>query len=433
MRDTPVEALRTTRLEPRRDGRLLPYAAIAVAALASSITLGEPRLVPLAVPFLVALAAGLRRTGPVEVRARVLLFSDRVLEGDPIRGRLELTWDGAFDGHVLLHRLRGVSATGPDGTSLVVRGSDRLELPLRLEAEQWGRHALGEVWLRLTVPLGLLSWTGRVMAGPPVRVLPGSERLTQLLSPTRSRTAWGVHGSTRLGDGHDFAELRPYTPGDRLRDLNWAATGRHRRPIVNRHHPEVAGDVVIALEAYDDGSAAATRVLATTARTAWALASVHMRANDRVGLVGLGGSTQWLPPAGGRLAKYRLMDALLRVGGEAVDKVAFTPRSIDVPQSALVIALSTLQDDRTGVALMRWRIRGRSVAVVVIDPATVLDPPSGEADRLARRVWALEVEHRVSELRRAGIAVVRAPADGAMAPVVSALRRARRSTTTRRV
>ena len=428
MTSSAIEVVRDTTLEPSRDGRLVPYAAITIASLGAALLFGEPGLVPLAVPFLVALAAGLRRTAPVDVRVRIVLFSDRVLEGDPIRGRLEIAWDGEYNAHALIHRLRGVSVIGSDGSSAWVAGAERIELPLRFEAAQWGRHALGEIWLRLSVPFGLVTWTGRVAGGPPVRVLPGSERLTEILSPTHSRTAWGVHGSTRLGDGHDFAELRPYTPGDRLRDLNWAATARHGRPIVNRHHPEVSGDVVIALEAYDDGSAASTAVLARTARTAWALASAHMRANDRVGVVGLGGSTQWLPPAGGRLARYKLMDTLLRVGGDAVDKVAFTHRWVDVPQSALVIALSTLQDERSAMALMRWRRKGRSVAVVVIDPATVLDAPATDADRLARRLWGLGVENRIAELRRSGIAVVPAPVDGAMAPVVSALRRARRRT-----
>ena len=111
-----------------------------------------------------------------------------------------------------------------------------------------------------------------------------------------------------------------------------------------------------------------------------------------------------------------------------MDKVAFTHRWVDVPQSALVIALSTLQDERSAMALMRWRRKGRSVAVVVIDPATVLDAPATDADRLARRLWGLGVENRIAELRRSGIAVVPAPVDGAMAPVVSALRRARRRT-----
>jgi len=220
-------------------------------------------------------------------------------------------------------------------------------------------------------------------------------------------------------------------PGDRVRDLNWAATGRHRRPIVNRHHPEVSGDVVIALDASDDGSEAARLVLTRTARTAWALASMHMRANDRVGLVGLGRSTRWLPPKGGRLAQYMLMETLLGIGGEAAGGVTTSRRHVDVPSSALIIGISTLHDEEALLTLLSWRARGRSLAVLVIDGTPSAGAETPHSERLATRLWAVELERRIATLRRRGVAVVSAPVSGAMTPVVSALRRARSRSGTR--
>jgi uncharacterized protein (DUF58 family) len=305
-----------------------------------------------------------------------------------------------------------------------------LDLPIRLHAARWGRHSLGEVWLRLSTPFGLLSWTGKIMAGPPVRVLPGSERLNRLLDP-ESRAVWGAHRSRRLGDGHEFAELRPYVPGDRLRDLNWAATARRRQPFVNRHHPELTGEVVIALDAFEDGSTGSVDALSRAARTAWALVSLHLRANDRVGLAGMGESTQWLSPASGRVARYRLLDTLLRIGGEAADRVWAGRRRPPVSPAALIIALTPLCDDRTVETLLSWRARGRSVVVVVIDMLDLLADPASRADALARRLWRLELGRRTQELTQAAVPVVAAPAEGGVTPVITALRRARRASSTR--
>ncbi len=427
-----VSVTRTTTLEPARDSRLFAYVVVAFGLLAAAVLTGEAGLVALAAPFSLALALGLRRNGPVEIDARMVLESGRVLEGDVVSGTLELSWEGDFDAEVLIHRLKGVTVTSENELTRWSPNARQVRLPVRFEASQWGRHQLGEVWLRLTVPFGLLSWTGKLMMGPPLSVLPGGEKLNQLLRPSESRASWGVHGSSRVGDGHDFAELRHYQPGDRLRDLNWAATARHRRPYVNRHHPELAGDVVIALDAYDDGSALSTKVLTRMARVAWALASVHFRSYDRVGLVGLSGSTQWLPPVGGRFAQYKLMDVLLQIGGDAADQTTVSPRSVDIPSAALVIALTSLHNQRSVDLLAWWRSRGRAVAVVMIDPTTLLDLPKTEADQLARRVWRLELERRVADLRGFGVPVVPAPVDGAIAPALSALRRARRSTFLRR-
>ena len=413
-------------LTPARDARLLPYAFIAVGGLAGAVLGGQPYLAMVAAPFLVALVMGLRRLVPVRVRTRVTVDRDRILEGDALQANLEVHWEGAFDARLKLHRLTGVVREEGASISAAGRGVSSLELPLHLHASRWGRHHLGEVWLRLRVPFGLVTWTGKVGMGPAVRVLPTAERLDRILHPRDSRTVWGQHPSRRLADGHEFAELHPYTPGDRLRDLNWAATARLRRPVVNRHHPELAGQVVVALDAFNDGSGGSTEALSRAARAAWAIASMHLKANDRVGLVGLGGSMQWLPPAGGRQARYRLLDTLLQVGGDAADRVATTRRYPLMPAAALMIVLTPLHTRDAMDAVASWRVRGRSVVVVVLDAVELLGPPASESERLGRRLWALERERRVDELAALGVPVIVLPPEGSITPAVAALGRARR-------
>ena len=421
----------TATLRASADSRLLPYCLIAIGGLVAAAVVGVPALAALAVPFALALALGLRRSGPVDVTAQVRIATERLVEGDPLGVTLDVAWEPDFDAEVVLHQLRGVTYVdgGSRGDAPVwsVAGGTGLRLrDVRLQAAQWGRHTPFEVWVRLSSPLGLLRWTGRVVSAPELRVLPAAEHLDRLLDPTESRAVLGMHRSRRIGSGGEFAEVRPYTPGDRLRDLNWRATGRYHRPFVNRYHPELSGDVLIAVDGFGDGSTASTEALTRAARAAWALASVHLRANDRVGLVGLGGRTEWLLPSGGRRARYRLLEALLRIGGEAAGPgEAATRRLRAVPVSALVIALTPLHDDLTVRALQAWRARGSSVAAVVVDTQHVVRPDSGGG--AARRLWALEIERRKGELTELGIPVVTVTGEGPIAPVVAALRRARRA------
>lgn len=432
----PTITAGTVTLSPSRDERLVAYCLIALGGLGATLVTGQPALAALAVPFALALAVGLRRTGALQVTARVTLESDQVLEGDLVTGRVELEWDGLLDAHVLVHRLAGVAASTPAGvpTWSLPATTGPVELPIQVQATHWGRHTIGEVWVRLRAPFGLLSWTGMVVTGPTLRVLPGSERLNRLLDPSESRAVLGMHRSTRLGDGHEFAELRPYAPGDRLRDLNWGATARHRRPFVNRRHPELAGEVVIAIDAFGDGSTGSTEALARAARAAWAVASIHLQANDRVGLVGLGGRTRWLHPAAGRRAKYELLETLLHIGGDVADSSTRHGSNLRtaVPASALVVALTPLHDRRTIRTLQSWRARGRSVAVAMIDTRNLLGEPTSTAEALARRLWSIELDGHRRELTEVGIPVVTMADDGPIAPVVSALRRARQAPAVRR-
>lgn len=417
----------STTLHPIRDARLVPYCVLAIGVLGAALMTGRAALAALAAPFVLALALGLRRTGAVDVTARVTLDADQVLEGDVVDGMIEIGWNGELEPQVLLHRLRGVAAVADDITRSweMPASATSLRLPIRLHATHWGRHSIGEVWLRLRAPFGLVSWTGRVATAPALRVLPGSDRLTRLLDPAEYRGVIGMHRSRRFGAGHEFAELRPYVPGDRLRDLNWAATARRRRPLVNRHHPELAGDVVIALDAFADGSIDATAALARAARTAWTLAAVHFAAQDRVGFAALGGTTRWLSPASGRRAKYELFETLLGIGGEASTGVHArrTQARIAVPSSALVVAITPLQDARTIATLQSWRARGRAVAVVIIDTSDLLAAPASRAEVLARRMWQLQHESRKRRLTDVGIPVVTLGREGSVAAVVAALRR----------
>ena len=435
MSGTSAEA--TVTLHPVRDARLVPYALFAFGGLAAALLTSEPGLVALALPFAIALALGLRRHGPIEVRARVELDADRILEGDTVDAVVTLEWDGEFDAQLRLHRLGGLAHADPDdaGTRHFPAARGGLRRQLRLTAVRWGRHRMAEVWLRLEAPFGLVTWTGRVLHGPDLRILPGREGLRRLLDPADSRAVWGMHRAHTLGDGHEFAELRPYGPGDRLRDLNWAATARRGSPFVNRYHPELAGEVILALDAFADGSDVANDALSQAARAAWALASMHLRANDRVGIVGFGGSMRWLPPDGGRRAGYRILETLLGIGRDAAaaERAPGGALRPSIPGSALVIAMTPLHDPATLDILAGWRLRGRMVSVLLMDASGSMGPPADRAEALARRIWQLEISSRVAALGRVGIPVVPVPTDGSISPAITVLRNARRAPAVRGV
>ena len=417
-------------LEPSRDGRLASYALIALGGVGGALVVGQPAFVGLALPFALALALGLRRTGPVQVKASVELDAEQVVEGDDVTGRIVLEWEGEFEAEVLLHRMHGVEPASAQETSWSFpEGSERVEIPVELRTLRWGRHGVGEVWVRLTTRFGLLYWTGKLVPEPSLRILPRKEKLDRLLEPPESRAVWGGHLSRRLGDGHDFAELRPYAPGDRMRDLNWTATARRGRPFVNRYHPELAGEVIVVLDAFWDGSRGSAEALARAARVSWAVISVHRQENDRVGLAGLGGSTHWLPPGGGRFARYRLMETLLRIGSEAgagrTASSAFHPAA--TPASALIMAVTPLADEGTLHTLRAWRGRGRSVVVSLVDTAEHLGEPASPSEGLARRIWSFELARRKEALAEVGIPAAAVPPHQPVTQVIAALRHMRRA------
>ena len=59
-----------------------------------------------------------------------------------------------------------------------------------------------------------------------VTVLPRPELLREVPLPYRLQGLTGPHDSRRAGDGNDLRDINLFTPGDRLRRIDWRVTAR---------------------------------------------------------------------------------------------------------------------------------------------------------------------------------------------------------------
>jgi len=99
----------------------------------------------------------------------------------------------------------------------------------------------------------------------------------------------GLHRSSRMGLSLDFAEHRPYQPGDDIRRIDWRAFGRTDRHYVKEYEADTNAGVVFALDAsgsMDFGSGPITKFHYGRCLVA-SLAWLSQRQGDRVGLVTL--------------------------------------------------------------------------------------------------------------------------------------------------
>ncbi len=264
---------------------------------------------------------------------------------------------------------------------------------------------------------------------------PRPETLRALVRPAATQTFSGNEVARLKGDGIEFADVRPFVSGDRVRRINWRASARRGELWVNEAHPERNADVVIFLDAFAEARDEAAGTLDLAIRAASALASRYLARNDRVGLVAFGGILRWLVPSMGRTQVYRIVDALLDT------EIAFSyawkgldvipPRTL--PPQALVIALSPLLDERTAAALLDLRSRGFDLAVVDISPLPFVGPGRTEAERLARRLWALQRDVLRQRYRELGVAVAEWREDGSFQGAVEEVTAFRRATRTVRV
>jgi uncharacterized protein (DUF58 family) len=281
-------------------------------------------------------------------------------------------------------------------------------VPLRLRCEHWGAYRVGELLLRSHDPARLRVLDRRIAGEVVLRVYPKVERLSSLVAPLETQPFAGNRVARAKGEGIEFADVRPYAAGDRVRRINWRQSTLRQSLYVNEQHPERNSDVVLFLDSFAEARRAGTSTLDLAVRAAASLADHYLAARDRVGLVSFGGMARWLTPAAGTTQLYRIVEALL----ESEVRVSFAWKDIDVlpartltPQ-ALVIALSPLLDERSVAALLDLRGRGFDLAVVDVSPLSFATEPSNLDERLALRFWRLWRDALRFRYERLGVAVV---------------------------
>ena len=415
----------------RATARLTGYVGLTALGLVAALALRRPELVALATPFALVLALGLVRPEP-RVRVGFALDVERVLEGAAAPAVLRLSTDDPVDRlEVALALPTGVELDeGTLPVSLHLGRDDERELDVVIRAG-WGSWTVGDVRLRARDRFGLFSWEARVDRAQPLRTYPRPEQLRRLVTPAHTQAAVGGELATIRAEGLEFADLRPFVPGDRLRSVNWRASARLGDLVVNERHPERNADVVLFLDSFTDAGRDGRGILGQAVRAAATLAELYLRRRDRVGLVAFGGTLRWLEPAGGLVQHYRLVDALL----ETRVRFSYAWKDVNVipartlPPRALVIAVTPLLDPRAVTALIDLRARGFDLIVVEVSADRYAAPGAGELDDIALRLWRLQRAALRARLHALGVAVARwdddTPLDATLEGVRSFRRHAR--------
>jgi uncharacterized protein (DUF58 family) len=392
----------------RATPKLVSYATLAGIGLVAALVVGRPEIVALTAPFLLAVALGLALASPPGVTGEVEA-DERAVEGDEIAIRVRVAASAPIARlDVFLRLPDGLSRVdGDQATGLRLGRGERRELELRARVDRWGAHALGPLHLRASDAYGLLVAEGALVQLPTVRVYPREDTLRRILTPRETQVFAGSEVARTKGEGIEFADIRPWAPGDPVKRVNWRASARRGELWVNESHPERNTDVILFVDSFAEARAEDVGTLDLAVRATAALADAYAKRRDRVGLISFGGILRWLVPGMGLRQLYRVVDALL----DTQIILSYYWTEIDViprrtlPPNALVIALSPLLDARSVGALLDLRARGHDLCVVDVSPVPFTKRPASGIDAVAYDIWVLRRDVLRHRLQRAGVAV----------------------------
>ena len=177
----------------------------------------------------------------------------RTVEGEQVDARLELTTDGAVhEVELALCCLRTASSspTAPSGSSCGSRPASGASCRSSSCRGAGARSGSATIAVRVRDRFGLVAHDAVRRGHVHAARLSAAERLRSLVSPLETQPFAGNRVARVRGEGIEFADLRPFVPGDRVRRVNWRVSARRGELYVNEHHPERNSDVVLFLDSF---------------------------------------------------------------------------------------------------------------------------------------------------------------------------------------
>lgn len=225
----------------------------------------------------------------------------------------------------------------------------------------------------------------------------------------------GLHRSPRKGFSVEFAEHRPYQPGDDLRYIDWKIAARTERWVVKQFEEETNLRAIILLDVsrsmqWKSAGASVTKQ-GYAEQLAAALALLLLKQRDAVGLVRFDDAVRTVVPPRARPAHFqRLVAAMLEpsAGRDSRLDLALQQAAHLIRRPGIVIVISDLliEPETATPGLRALRAAGHDVLCMhIMDPGErVLD--AGTDARFIDSETGVEVAASGREIRAAYNAAV---------------------------
>jgi len=287
-----------------------------------------------------------------------------------------------------------------------------------------GDYAFGDLNLRLGGPLGLVIRQIRVAQACAVKVYPNLRQVKEFdLMARRGRLSEaGVHWTRMRGHGTAFESLRDYQPDDDYRRIDWKATARRAKLIVQDYETERSQNVLLLLDLgrLMTGEHQGMSKLDYAVNAALMLAYVAALNGDRVGLLCFSSTVEsYQPPKRGKQQVLRILAQLYAVQPKLVEPdyaLALQYLSLHARKRALIIVLTDVVDTHVSAELV-VRLRALAPAhlplcVTMRDAslAALAEQEPRDLDKAFQRALAVktlaEREEALAQLRNGGVLVL---------------------------
>lgn len=358
------------------------------------------------------LIAYVRRTPKVHVRRRPSHL--RVLEGDTYEMGIDV---GAMDGWADVVELHDTIpgymdlAEGSNHQVLPLYKGEMRRAPYSLSCPLRGAYRVGPLALRTTDAMEFFEQEDMVAGAHELDVVPLYLELRSLDLQARAlKYNMGPVTINEMGRSTDFYSIREYVRGDPYRKINWKASAKRRRLMINEDEKETLSDCTIFVD---------SRALASigtpldnfheaSMRTTLGLSRTLVASKNRVMVVTYNDSVNIVPPGLGnahnRIVQAMLIETVSR-GNLTFDWAAGYARPFLKPRSDVVV-FSPLVSDMTFYPAVLSLIRTGHRVVVVTAALEDYEERATGAQGSRALLMGMQRTTNIAELEAAGVPVI---------------------------
>lgn len=311
--------------------------------------------------------------------------------------------------------------------SFELKPFEEKDLHYKLIPKTRGEYAFGNILLYCHSRLGLVEKRVTCKAERKVNVYPSIIEMKkhQLIASQRLATQTGLRKIRRIGHSYDFDHIKEYARGDDPRSINWKATSKLNRLMVNHYEDQKSQQIYTILDLGRNMSSPFNEMslLDYCINATLVLSRIILQKDDKAGLLAIGDKThQFIQAERGNLQLSKMMSVLYNLqeteGDANPDRLYQLIRNHIRFRSLLmyytnVESLSQLER----ILPLLERIKARHLLVVVMfENAEIADftkeskqqIPDIYAQTVARK-YLFEKQQIAHRLRRSGIYTILTP------------------------
>ena len=299
-----------------------------------------------------------------------------------------------------------------NGGFLSIEPANTRDIAYRIRTPYRGDYILGPVKVNVMDPLGLDAGRGKLVGDHnTLSVLPYVKDVTNLEPRQIVPKAYpGTFLVKQVGTSTQFWSIRDYVKGDPYKAINWKASARKRKLLVNEHEKESTCDVIIVLDGRIVNTVGTIRdnPFEYAMRGGAGIASFLLNHGNDVGLVVYSSKIGIILPRGGKNQLDTINAYLTKLlpSGNLPMNFAMNVAKTYVPPKSTIIIFTTLIYDPTILVTIRDLVTGGSRVIVVALSSSEFETSMFFLPPMKSKMIELEFRIMIEKIKTMGAKVI---------------------------